>query len=58
MAENDVEFNGDWYTVTDPQGTTWTFDPDEMDESYIEQNLWAWSRLLDYVKEHRNVPGT
>lgn len=54
MTENEVQFNGDWYTVTDPQGTTWTFDPDEMHESYIEQNLWAWSRLLDYVKEHRN----
>jgi len=52
---SEVEFNGDWYTVTDPGGTTWTFDPDELDENYIEQNLWAWSRLLDFVKERNNA---
>lgn len=47
---SEVAYNGDWYTVTDPRGVTWTFDPDEMNVEYIEQNLWTWSRLLDFVK--------
>lgn len=57
MTENEVQFNGDWYTLETPGGNHWTFEDVDLDEAYIEDTLWAWSRLLDYVKEHRNVSG-
>lgn len=47
---SEVEYNGTWYTVTGPSGNTWTFDEDEMDEVYIEEALYCWSRWLDFVK--------
>lgn len=46
----DVTFNGVWYTVTSPNGETWTFDTEETDVAYIEGALYAWSRWLDYVR--------
>lgn len=45
----DVTFNGLWYTVTAPNGETWTFDAEETDVAYIESALHCWSRWLDFV---------
>lgn len=46
----DVTFNGDWYTVTTPNGGTWSMDEDDIDEQYAISALHAWSRWLDYVR--------
>lgn len=50
MAETEVTFNGDWYEIETPEGQHWTFDEADLDAGYIEDTLWAWSRLLDYVR--------
>lgn len=57
MTDHNVTFNGQWYEIETPAGNRWTFDPEDLDETYIHDTLWAWSRLLDYVKEISNVPG-
>lgn len=46
----EVSFNGDWYTLETPGGNHWTFEEEDLNEAYIEDTLWAWSRLLDFVK--------
>lgn len=51
----DVTFNGHWYTVTTPDGQTWTFDPEETEVAYIENALYAWSRWLDYVRSEQDA---
>lgn len=40
----------EYYSLETPGGHRWTFDEDDLDEAYIEDALWAWSRLLDFVK--------
>lgn len=45
-----VSLNGNWYYLNTPRGRYMTFDPEELEEAYIEDQLWAWSRLLDFVK--------
>lgn len=42
------------YSVETPAGQRWSWDEEDLDEGYIEDSLWAWSRLLDFVKA-RNV---
>lgn len=55
--ENDplvkVESSGSftYYSLETPRGNRWTFEDEDLEESYIEDTLWAWSRLLDYVKK-------
>lgn len=39
-----------YYSLETPGGNRWSFDEDDLDEAYIEDTLWAWSRLLDFVK--------
>lgn len=51
---SEVTFNGDWYVIETPGGRYMSFDPEELDESYVEDQLWTWSRLLDYVRERQN----
>lgn len=53
----DVMFNGLWYTITAPNGQTWTMEDDDKDEGYIEGALYCWSRWLDYVKAERDASG-
>lgn len=50
QVATDVVYNGLWYTVTTPDGGTWSFDEEDKDIAYIESALYAWSRWLDYVK--------
>lgn len=54
----EVTFNGDWYEIETPEGQHWTFDEADLDANYIEDTLWAWSRLLDYVRGCQNDPET
>jgi len=46
----DVTYNGDWYTVSTPNGESWSMDEDDLDEQYAISALHAWSRWLDYVR--------
>lgn len=46
----DVTFNGLWYTVTAPNGNTWSMEDEDKDIPYVEDALYVWSRWLDYVK--------
>jgi len=54
MSENEVKvetINGiSYYSVETPSGQRWSWDEEDLDEEYIESSLWAWSRLLDFVK--------
>lgn len=52
MAEIEVEdVNGyKIYSLETPGGQRWSWDEDDLDEDYIVGALWAWSRLLDFVK--------
>lgn len=43
-----------WYEIETPGGNRWTFEDEDLNEAYIEDTLWVWSRLLDFVKA-RNV---
>ncbi len=47
VERNDVAF----YTVTSPSGETWTFDPEEMNLSYIESAIFCWTAWRDYVRD-------
>lgn len=47
---SEVMYNGDWYELETPGGHRWSWDEEDLDEAYIEDTLWAWSRLLDFVK--------
>lgn len=38
------------YSLETPSGYRWSWDEDDLNEAYIEDVLWAWSRLLDFVK--------
>lgn len=52
MAEIEVEdVNGfKIYSLETPGGQRWSWDEEDLNEAYIEDVLWAWSRLLDFVK--------
>lgn len=54
MTGNEVQVedvNGfKYYSIETPLGRRWTFDEEDLDEAYCEDVLWAWSRLLDFVK--------
>lgn len=52
MAEIEVEeVNGfKIYSLETPGGQRWSWDEDDLDEDYAIDCLWAWSRLLDFVK--------
>lgn len=39
-----------YYSLETPSGNRWSWDEEDLDEAYIEDTLWAWSRLLDFVK--------
>jgi len=39
-----------YYSVETPGGERWSWDEEDLSEAYIEDALWAWSRLLDFVK--------
>ena len=47
---NDVEYNGDFYTVTLPNGATWTFDETDKDLNDIEDAIQAWQIWRNYVQ--------
>lgn len=59
MTENEVQVEYmagiEYYSLETPRGHRWTFDEEDLDEAYIEDTLWAWSRLLDYVKAVRDA---
>lgn len=40
-----------YYSVETPGGERWSWDEEDLSEAYIEDALWAWSRLLDFVKD-------
>jgi hypothetical protein len=45
------EINGiEYYSLETPEGRRWSWDEEEVDEPYIEDTLWAWSRFLDFVR--------
>lgn len=52
MDEIEVEdVNGfKYYSLETPGGQRWSWDEEDLNEAYIEDTLWAWSRLLDFVK--------
>lgn len=52
MNEVQVEDFGGFrtYFLETPLGNRFSFDEDELNEGYIEEQLWAWSRVLDFVK--------
>lgn len=54
MTENEVQveeiYGIEYYSLETPGGHRFSFDEDELSEEYIEEQLWAWSRLLDFVK--------
>lgn len=55
MNEVQVEYIAgvEYYSLETPGGRRWSWDEEDLDEAYIEDTLWAWSRLLDFV-EARN----
>lgn len=52
MAEIEIEdVNGyKIYSLETPGGQRWSWEDDDLNEEYIVGALWAWSRLLDFVK--------
>lgn len=46
-----LEFDGKHYYVETPGGTRWSFDDRDLDEQYAVDALYAWSRVLDFVRE-------
>lgn len=58
MTENEVQVEDvhgiEYYSLETPGGHRWSWDEEDLDESYIEDTLWAWSRLLDFVKARDN----
>lgn len=52
MADVQVEdVNGfKYYSLETPGGNRWSFEEEDLNEDYIVDTLWAWSRLLDFVK--------
>lgn len=54
MAENEIQVETahgrEYYSIETPSGQRWSWDEEDLDEAYIEDSLWAWSRLLDFVK--------
>lgn len=40
-----------YYSIETPGGNRWSFDEEDLDVPYIEDTLYAWSRLLDFVRE-------
>lgn len=59
MTDNKVEvetFNGrSYYSLDTPAGQRWSWDEEDLDEGYIVDSLFAWSRLLDFVKERNDA---
>lgn len=52
MADIEIEdVNGyKIYSLETPGGQRWSWEDDDLNEEYIVGALWAWSRLLDFVK--------
>lgn len=52
MADVQVEtqYGREFYSVETPRGERWSWDEEDLDAEYIEDTLFAWSRLLDFVK--------
>lgn len=44
-----------FYAIETPRGERWSWDEEDLDEGYIEDALFAWSRLLDFVKARDNA---
>ena len=59
MSEVQIEeiYGTKYYSVETPLDRRWSWDEEDLDEAYIEDVLWAWSRLLDFVKERNNANG-
>lgn len=59
MTQNDVQvedINGfQIYSLETPAGQRWSWDEEDLDADYCEDALWAWSRLLDFVKARDNA---
>ncbi len=55
MADNEIKVENSgsftYYSIETPGGNRWTFEDEDLNEGYIEDTLWAWSRLLDFVKD-------
>lgn len=47
----------EFYSFETPRGERWSWDEEDLNEAYIEDTLWAWSRLLDFVRERNNANG-
>lgn len=58
MTQNEVQVedvNGfRIYSLETPAGQRWSWDEADLEEGYIEDALFAWSRLLDFVKARDN----
>ncbi len=46
----ETSYGREFYSIETPGGERWSWDEEDLNESYIEDALYAWSRLLDYVK--------
>lgn len=64
MTENEIQVDAPYgpddrayYSLETPGGRRWSWDEEDLDEAYIEDTLWAWSRLLDFVRERNNANG-
>lgn len=47
--------NFSYYTLETPRGNRWSFEEEDLEELYIEDTLWAWSRLLDHVRAEKDA---
>lgn len=50
----ETQYGREFYSVETPAGHRWSWDEEDLNEAYIEDVLWAWSRLLDFVKAQGN----
>lgn len=46
----ETQYGINYYSLETPSGHRWSWDEEDLNEAYIEDVLWAWSRLLDFVK--------
>lgn len=50
MGMMSVDYNGAFYTVTLPNGQTWTYDESDRDLNDIDDAIEAWTIWRDYVQ--------
>lgn len=46
----ETSYGREFYSFETPRGERWSWDEEDLDADYIEDTLFAWSMLLDFVK--------